>query len=164
VKNLSRLHKRTNSRFNNSLALVITVAPWANSYGGTRPRETPIGTSTRTVVGKRAVQSGRVRIYGRETEKPVEDSVRLRNEHVTIERRSVDRPIAEADRSNEEVIEITEMKEEPVVGKRERVVEEIVLGKTAEEHTETVRDTVRRKDVEVERSDEANFPRDERHK
>ena len=34
----------------------------------------------------------------------------------------------------------------------ERVVEEIVVGKTAEERTETVRDKVRRKDVEVERT------------
>lgn len=119
-------------------------------------------TEEQLIVGKRAVQSGRVRIYGRETEKPVEDSVQLRNEHVTIERRSVDRPIAEADRTNEAVIEIIEMKEEPMVGKQERVVEEIVVGKTVEEHTETVRDTVRRKDVEVETSDDAKFSRDER--
>ena len=45
-----------------------------------------------------------------------------------------------------------ETKEEPVIGKQERVVEEIVIGKTTEEHTGTVRDTVRRKDVEIERT------------
>ena len=39
-----------------------------------------------------------------------------------------------------------------MVGKQERVVEEIVIGKTAEERTETVRDIVRRKDVEVDRT------------
>ncbi|MDZ4767415.1 MAG: hypothetical protein SGI73_22990 [Chloroflexota bacterium] len=31
-----------------------------------------------------------------------------------------------------------------------RVVEEVVLGKEVTEHTETIRDTVRRKDVDVE--------------
>lgn len=131
------------------------------NIAGDDTRTIPV-TEEQLVVGKRAVQSGRVRIYGRETEKPVEDSVRLRSEHVNVERRSVDRPVSEADRSKEAVIEITEMKEEPVVGKQERVVEEIVVGKTAEEHTETVRDTVRRKDVEVERTDDAKISRDAR--
>jgi stress response protein YsnF len=103
-------------------------------------------------VGKRAVESGRVRVYGRETEKPVEESVQLRDERVNVERRAVDRPVTEVDRKDEVVVEITEMREEPVVGKQERVVEEIVIGKTVQERTETVRDTVRRKDVEVERT------------
>ena len=110
-------------------------------------------TEERMTVGKRAVEAGRMRIYGRVTEKPVEESVRLRDERVHVERRAVDRPVTDADRRNADVmIEITETKEEPVVGKQERVVEEIVVGKTADEHTETVRDKVRRQDVEVERT------------
>jgi uncharacterized protein (TIGR02271 family) len=109
-------------------------------------------TEEQLVVGKRAVQSGRVRIYGRVTEKPVEQSVQLHSERVTVDRRAVDRPVGAGDKSDDVVIEITETKEEPVIGKQERVVEEIVIGKTTEEHTETVRDTVRRKDVEVERT------------
>jgi uncharacterized protein (TIGR02271 family) len=71
---------------------------------------------------------------------------------VTVDRRAVDRPAAAGDNKDDVVIEITETKEEPVIGKQERVVEEIVIGKTTEEHTETVRDTVRRKDVEIERT------------
>jgi uncharacterized protein (TIGR02271 family) len=109
-------------------------------------------TEEQLVVGKRAVQSGRVRIYGRVTEKPVEQSVQLHSERVTVDRRAVDRPVGAGDKSDDVVIEITETKEEPVIGKQERVVEEIVIAKTREEHTETVRDTVRRKDVEVERT------------
>jgi uncharacterized protein (TIGR02271 family) len=109
-------------------------------------------TEEQLVVGKRAVQSGRVRIYGRVTEKPVEQSLQLHSERVTVDRRAVDRPVGAGDKSDDVVIEITETKEEPVIGKQERVVEEIVVGKTREEHTETVRDTVRRKDVEVERT------------
>jgi uncharacterized protein (TIGR02271 family) len=109
-------------------------------------------TEEQLVVGKRAVQSGRVRIYGRATEKPVEQSVQLQSERVTVDRRAVDRPVGAGDNKDDVVIEITETKEEPVIGKQERVVEEIVIGKTTEEHTETVRGTVRRNDVEIERT------------
>lgn len=108
-------------------------------------------TEEQLVVGKRAVERGRVRVYGRVSEKPVEESVRLRNERINVERRAVDRPATDADRKGDVMVEITEMKEEPVVGKQERVVEEVVVGKTAEERTETVRDKVRRKDVEIEK-------------
>jgi uncharacterized protein (TIGR02271 family) len=109
-------------------------------------------TEEQMVVGKTAVESGRVRVYGRVTEKPVEQTVRLRDERINVERRAVDRPVTDADRNDDVMIEVTEVREEPVVGKQERVVEEIVVGKTAEERTETVRDKVRRKDVEVERT------------
>lgn len=109
-------------------------------------------TEEQMVVGKRTVEGGRVRVYGRVSEKPVEESVRLRDERVNVERRAVDRPVTDADRKGDVMVEITEMREEPVVGKQERVVEEIVVGKTAEERTETVRDKVQRRDVEVERT------------
>jgi stress response protein YsnF len=112
-------------------------------------------TEEQMVVGKRTVEGGRVRIYGRTTEKPVEETVRLREDRVNVERRPADRPATDADREGDVVIEVTEMKEEPVVGKTERVVEEVVVGTTAEERIETVRDKVRRKDVEVEKTDTA---------
>ena len=69
-------------------------------------------------MGKRAVESGRVRVYGRVTEKPVEESVQLRDERVNVERRAVDRPVTDVDRKDEVVVEITEMREEPVVGNK----------------------------------------------
>ena len=84
-------------------------------------------TEEQLVVGKRAVQSGRVRIYGRVTEKPVEQSVQLQSERVTVDRRAVDRPVGAGDKKDDVVIEITETKEEPVIGKQERVVEEVVV-------------------------------------
>jgi len=40
-----------------------------------------------------------------------------------------------------------------VVQKEAKVVEEVVVGKEAKERTETVRDTVRKTDVEVEQVD-----------
>ena len=45
---------------------------------------------------------------------------------------------------------MTETVEEPVVSKSARVVEEVTVHKETQEHTETVQDTVRRQDVEVE--------------
>jgi uncharacterized protein (TIGR02271 family) len=103
-------------------------------------------------VGKRAVQSGGVRIHSRITEKPVQEQVNLREEHVDVQRRAVDRPMTDADKAafRERTIEVTETREEPVVSKQARVVEEIAVNKTAAQRTETVRDTVRRTDVDVQ--------------
>ena len=104
-------------------------------------------------VGKRAVSKGGVRVIQRVTETPVKEMIRLRDERATIERRPVDRPAGEADFANfkEGTIEVRETTEEPVVAKTARVVEEVVVGKEVQERTETVADTVRRTDVEVER-------------
>ena len=105
-------------------------------------------------VGKRQVQRGGVRVYSHVTERPVEANVRLREEHVRVERRPVDRAATEADftAGHNKSIELTETAEEAVVGKRSRVVEEVLVGKEATERTETVRDTVRRTDVNVEQT------------
>jgi len=104
-------------------------------------------------VGKREVETGGARIRSRIVEKPVEEHLRLRQEHVWIERNPVNRPASEADIQGfrEGQIEMTEHAEVPVVNKEARVVEEIRMGKEVEERDETVRGTVRRTDVDVER-------------
>lgn len=103
-------------------------------------------------VGKREVQRGGVRVFQRMTETPVEESVRLREEHVKVERRPVNQPATEADLAafKEGSMELRETAEEAVVGKTARVVEEVVVGKEVSERTEKVGDTVRRTEVEVE--------------
>lgn len=101
-------------------------------------------------VGKRSVQRGGVRVYSRITETPVEEKVTLREEHARVERRTVDRAATEADFRPNQVVEVVETSEEAVVGKTARVVEEVVVGKQTSNRTETVRDSVRRTDVEVE--------------
>lgn len=103
-------------------------------------------------VGKQVVETGGARLRSRIIERPVEESVRLREEHVHVERHAVNRPATEADFKNfsEGEIEITERAEVPVVGKQAQVVEEVSLGKETTERTETIRDTVRKTDVEVE--------------
>lgn len=103
-------------------------------------------------IGKRTVQRGGVRIYQHVTEKPVHESVQLREEHVNVERHAVDQPATEADMAafKEGTVEMREMAEEPVVSKSARVVEEVTVGKDTSERTEEINDTVRRTDVEVE--------------
>ncbi len=102
-------------------------------------------------VGKRQVQSGGAHIRTGVTETPVEQSVNLREEHVTVSRHAVNEPVTnQATAFKEQSFEVTETAEVPVVAKQARVVEEVVVGKTATERTETVHDTVRRTDVEVE--------------
>lgn len=66
---------------------------------------------------------------------------------------NVERPVTDADRNDDVTIEVTEMRGKPGVGKTGPGVEEIVLVTTADERTETARDKVWRKDVEVERTD-----------
>ena len=103
-------------------------------------------------VGKRQVELGGVRVYSTVTETPVEETVRLREEHAEVERRPVDRPIGDADEVfKEQTIEVRETAEQPVVAKRGRVVEEVVVSKESTEREETVRDTVRETEVQVER-------------
>lgn len=104
-------------------------------------------------VGKRVEETGGARIRSRIIERPVEESVRLREEHVNVERRDVNRPATEADFTafKEGEIEVREQAERAVVAKEARVVGEVSIGKEVTEREETVRDTVRRTDVDVER-------------
>ena len=106
-------------------------------------------------VGKRTVDAGGVRIYRRVVEIPVEEQVTLREEHAFVDRRPVDRAVTEADllAQGERVIELTETAQEVVVGKEARVVEEVRVGKEGIDRVETVRDTVRHTEVEIEEID-----------
>jgi stress response protein YsnF len=82
---------------------------------------------------------------------PVSESVTLRDENVSVERRNVDRPITDADTAfRDRTIEAEEHHEQPVVRKDARVTEEVVLKKSESQRTETVDDSVRHTEVEVE--------------
>jgi uncharacterized protein (TIGR02271 family) len=102
-------------------------------------------------VGKRDVSHGRVRIRSYVVETPVEEQVTLREERVAVERRPADRALGDAEQAfQERTIEAEERSEEAVVSKEARVTEEVVVRKEAEQRTETVSDTVRQTEVEVE--------------
>jgi uncharacterized protein (TIGR02271 family) len=102
-------------------------------------------------VGKRTVDRGTTRVRRYVVETPVEENVTLRGERVTVERRQpIETTAAPGTGAFEErVVEVRETAEEPVVAKTARVAEEVVVGREETERTETVRDTVRREEVEV---------------
>jgi stress response protein YsnF len=103
-------------------------------------------------VGKEQTSGGK-RLVANVAEREVEKPVTLREEEVEVERRREDRRLSpeEADRAfREETVEMTATSERPVVSKEARVTGEVALSKRASEREEVVRDTVRRKDVEVE--------------
>jgi uncharacterized protein (TIGR02271 family) len=109
-------------------------------------------------VGKRQVETGRARIRRFVIEKPVESQVTLHEEHAEMVRRAVSDPslIRDVDWADK-TIEITETAEQAVVTKTARVAEEVVIRREGSDHVETVRDKVRRQQVELER-----LPRDVR--
>ena len=103
-------------------------------------------------VGKEQTTSGK-RLVSSVSEREVEKPVTLREEEVEVERRREDRRLSpgEADRAfQEETAEMTATSERPVVSKEARVTGEVALSKQTSEREEVVRDTLRRKDVEVE--------------
>jgi uncharacterized protein (TIGR02271 family) len=115
----------------------------------------------RLEIGKRLVDRGTTRIRRYVVETPVEQDVTLHGERVTVERR---RPIETAHAPGvgafeERVVEVRETEEVPVVGKTARVVEEVAIRREATERTETVKDTVRREEVEVAQAGQPGIPR-----
>lgn len=118
---------------------------------GTRTGEQVIPVAEEElVVGKRQVERGGVRVYSRVVSEPVSESVSLHDERVMVDRRAVDRPATEADFTDAGPIEVRATGEEAVVGKTGRVVEEVVVGKTSTDRTETIEESVRRTEVDVE--------------
>ncbi len=103
-------------------------------------------------VGKRQVNQGRVRVRSYTVETPVEEDVSLRKESVNVERRPADHPAHEGDEAlfRDRTITAEEVDEEAVVAKEARVKEEVVVKKDAVEDTQTIRDTVRHTEVDVE--------------
>ena len=150
----------TNTTSTNTTSTSASSASAAPSYTANLAQTGMVGTNNETVipiveeeleVGKRQVQSGGAHIHTSVIETPVEQTVNLREEHVNVTRHAVNEPVMDnAAAFKEQSFEVTETDEVPVVSKSARVVEEVVVGKTAAERTETVRDTVRRTEVEVD--------------
>ncbi len=109
-------------------------------------------------VGKRAVERGGVKVKSRIIQKPIEKNIRLREEHVVVRRDPVNQVVSAnaLDNFREGEFEITEHAEEAVVAKQARVKENVSIDKTVDERDETVRDTVRRTEVEVNRTKGGN--------
>jgi stress response protein YsnF/iron-sulfur cluster repair protein YtfE (RIC family) len=101
-------------------------------------------------VSKRTENRGTARIHRYVVETPVEERVTLQSERVVVERR---RPVSDkvtGEILTEVTVEVVETAEVPVIGKRARLREEIVVRTERSQHVETVRETVRRDEVEIQ--------------
>jgi uncharacterized protein (TIGR02271 family) len=122
---------------------------------GTTSESIPV-IEERLRVGKREINRGSVRVRSYIVEEPVHEEVRLREEHVNVERRPVNEPVrpvvkgSPEDILQERTLEVTETAEQAVVGKEARVTEQVVVGKSTDERVESIDDTVRRTKVEIE--------------
>jgi len=100
-------------------------------------------------VGKRQVESGRVRlrkvVHTERQEVPVE----LRRENVQVERTAATGTDVPDTAFQEQEIDVPLTREEPVVDKQARVTGEVQLNKTTETETRTVGGEVRSEDVDV---------------
>ena len=103
-------------------------------------------------VGKDTVETGGVYVRSRIVEQPVQQTVNLKEERVTVERTPVDRVVSNTDlnKLKDETIELTEHAEVPVVSKEARVVEEISLNKEVKEREEKISDTVKHTEIDIE--------------
>jgi uncharacterized protein (TIGR02271 family) len=103
-------------------------------------------------VGKKLVEQGTTRIRRFVTEKPVEAQVTLHEEHAEVVRRAISDPsyVQDIDWSDK-TVEVLETAEQAVVSKSSHIAEEVVVGKAGSDRVETVHDTVRRQQVDVER-------------
>lgn len=113
-------------------------------------------------VGTREVPRESVRVRTYVKERPVHETVQLREERIDVQRQAVDEPLpagAAASTFTEDEVEVTARGEEVVVGKEARIVERVRVEKEAGTRTETVEDTERRREVEVERTDQPAAPR-----
>lgn len=122
------------------------------SDGAEDTDETVPVVQERLRVGKRDTSHGRVRVRSYVVEEPVTETVRLEAERVEVERRPVDRAVGSGDGDlfAERSIEAEEFAQEAVVSKEARVVEEVSLHRSHDSHDETISDTVRRTEVEVD--------------
>jgi len=106
-------------------------------------------------VGKSTTTGGK-RLKTEVSEREVQETVTLHEEHVEVEHNKVDRvlkPEEAAKAFHEGTIEMTEVSEKPLVTKQAHVIEEVALSKQSGEREVTVSGTVRRQDVTVEEID-----------
>lgn len=125
-------------------------AGWTGYPTGSKDKTIPVVDETLSI-GKREIGRGSVRVRSYIVEEPVSQPVRLREEHVSVERRPVNQPVENAgDLLRERTIEMSETAEEAVIAKDAVVREEVSLKKTVTEKNADITDKVRRTKIAVE--------------
>ncbi|KGD72636.1 YsnF/AvaK domain-containing protein [Pantoea vagans] len=113
----------------------------------------------RLEVGKRLVSEGSTRVRRYTVTDRVSENVSLHEQHAEIFRRPVNETGSpdQVDWS-EKTVEVEETHEQPVVNKTAQIIEEVVLRKEASDRVETINDSVRRQEVDIDhaRADHLN--------
>ena len=136
---------------------------WGAPLGRSVARSTNVQLSSQTeeiiplaeetlIVGKQTVTSGTTTVRRVVVETPVEQQVSLYDERVIVERRKPVTDAATGETLTELTIEMIATSEVPVVGKNVKVREEVVVRRERTSRVETVRDTLRRDEIEIEQS------------
>jgi stress response protein YsnF len=103
-------------------------------------------------VGKEMHETGRTRVRRFVTERAVAEDATLHEEHAEVLRKAVfDTTYVDEIDWADGMIEIIETAEHALVNKTARVVEEVGLKKIGSDHVETIKDKLRRQQVEIER-------------
>jgi uncharacterized protein (TIGR02271 family) len=102
-------------------------------------------------VGKEQIEAGTTKVRRYVIEKPVEAQVSLHEEHAAVVRRAVADPtfVGDIDWTDKTIV-VTETAERAVVNKVNRIAEEVVIRREGSDRVQTIRDTVRRQQVDVE--------------
>ena len=101
------------------------------------------------IVGKHTVNSGTTTVRRYVVEVPAEQQVTLYDEKVVVERRRPVTDEATGETLTELTVEMVETSEVPLVAKGVKVREEVVVRRERTKRVETVRDTIRRDEVEI---------------
>jgi len=103
-------------------------------------------------VGKQMVETGKTRVRRFVTERDVAQDISLHDEHAEVIRKALSDPkyVGEIDWADG-TSEVVETAEHALANKTARIVEEVGLRKIGADHIETIRDKLRRQQVEIER-------------
>lgn len=106
------------------------------------------------MVSKQVVTGGTTTVRRYTVEVPVEQQVTLYDEKVVVERRKPVKNAATGEILTELTVEMIETSEVPLVAKGVNIREEVVVRRERTERVETVRDTIRRDEIEVSKAQE----------
>jgi len=109
-------------------------------------------------VGKRTVGAGEVKLHKTVTTEQVNVLVELKREDIVVERVAAHEVESGEEAFQEEVIKIPLSREEPVIEKEVHVTGGVRLRKTEGVDKETIRETVRRENVDVDESGKTTHP------
>lgn len=107
----------------------------------------------RLTVNKDRIVAGLVKVGKHVVTEERNVEVELEEEHAHIERKNVDR-LADrqiGDDAGADSVQVELEAERASVGKETYVTEEVEVGKTTERHTETIRETIQREELDVDR-------------